>query len=265
MTFIVLKGPTLINTGLLLIIGLLGFYTKERFLVLVPLVILAFFIGLILKQLRRRLEPKFLEQKISKIELGIGVFFLIIFALSWLPLYNFLFKLTPSLPVVGRVPSINESLRILITTGLGTRLIYEFFGVFDYLLLPMTPAMYKILILIALAGIAGLGVAILKSFSFLNKEKTRERGYFIKHMGLLVNILSIAAAVYATIWYHLKTSGAQGRYVFIAIVPIYILISLGISQLFPKYTHLRVFNIIFALALIVNLGALFYVVSPVYY
>jgi hypothetical protein len=59
--------------------------------------------------------------------------------------------------------------------------------------------------------------------------------------------------------------GGQGRYLFPVIVPIAILMSIGISELFPQKTHKAVGTILFLGFLFLNIASLFYFIVPFYY
>ena len=133
--------------------------------------------------------------------------------------------------------------------------IHSFWGQFGWMAVPMDGRTYLLLTLLALMAIAGLLAYWTSVVSAQAEVRYSLSAGQRRALGLLA--LTIALMVLGYIWYNLSFVQLQGRYLFPALIPIGLFMSLGLAEaLAPRWVWWLVGGLALALGWIVITGLL---------
>ncbi len=260
-------GIALLAAGLVL-----GYLTKERALALVPAAIAAVGIGAIW-----RLEPvrRTSQNLVRRIEEHRRLA-LVGCAIAVIGLGLVLHARTTtgySAPALSSgLPSPGTTWALLSDPAFIDRWAKQFFAYFGYLQIPGPPWMFvlqRTVFTLALAGWLFKAATWATRSSRDTRSRPPEDAESMRSSsgrGLAVLGMVVASVVYATVYYHLWSGGgSQGRYLFVAIVPIYAFVAIGLMHLTPAPARGGVLWLVIVGALGVNLWSLLYIVVPYFY
>lgn len=257
--------PRLVVLG---VSAVLAAFTKERFYVLLPLLVPATLFVPIKWRLDRYEWSGFWEKRVSIVEVIFTAAVVVGMSFGWRPLLRWVLTSPIEGGGFGRFLPLQALMVQITSSNFPIRMFREFWGYFGYLHLPATPTIYAIQAWFLVLAAAGLLIALLNFiFRVLTRwEETIGKADYGAPLALLILVAAVLLALYGTAQYHVITGGrGQGRYLFIVIMPIYLLMSLGIARLIPEYAHRQAFVVVFGTLLGVNLASLLYVIVPYFY
>lgn len=257
---ILTKGLNFFVIFFLTIVIILGFLTRQQFLISIPIVLFP-----ILYQIFKNL--KFLKKSLTLLLIFIVITFIASFFIKYLePIRNFSFF------EIGKVELSklldNRFLQFALWTARHTydEVLPWYFGVYKWLSLTVPHINYQIinrLILIAFAGI------IIKLFQIIKRRKVEELdlGLFFMLYASIVYFLIFLIWDYFFDLEHGYSFGIQGRYFFPMIIPHFTILTIGfwqVSQLiFKKFAKYLLFFIVFLMVIFNNVSLSY--VSASYY
>lgn len=275
-TLLFWQGVLLIKEGtnfkralliILIIIG--GRYSKERFLIALlsfSFLILLLSIRFFWKKIKTFNKPSLF---INKRFIGIGL--VIIFSI----ISPLLFE---SLMLGSGTNKVTTVAHKAFSANFGTYLFKQFWGYFDWLLIPMGNKVYLAINWILILALSGYVVALINFLGNFNLnlkrdnnsyEVTYERGREIIDSDIFLSYLFLSSSIFLSLlaasYYHIYGAGAQGRYLFVAIVPYSILIASGLGKLKAFNRIKPVFILMFCSLFSINFIALFNYIIPFYY
>lgn len=252
----------------LLLVLIAGTLTKQRMAVVYPIAIGAVAFGM-LEPYKSRLA-ECLDETMSLRDAGYLVATLAGTVILWLLLNPAIAVLQLSGFNILRMLDVSYNFSLMQSAGpLLVRMFLHYWGYFGWLTIPLPTWMYGVYAVLATAGLAGLAVALADRVSAKLREAERSTVDSVDERKVAWQLIllasTIAVALYAVMLYNQRSAGgAQGRYLFVAIAPISILMAAGLSRL--SATRFRPLLAAFAVGLLamMNLGALFYVIHPYY-
>lgn len=271
---IIIRGFTwqrAVASGLL--IGL-GITTKESFPLMIPLALLAFVISTLL--------TKNFRESLKSVAVWTGTVFV---STSWLLLWNYdsyrnLFTSAVRSSATIQGWKVFLSLAYL-KTYFVEKIAHEFWGDFGWLAIPMSQSIYRILIILVELSLLGLLIWAFQSYGsqiavvveqWRRSARAPNPGVPVKEafdpkllLGLLFLMLGVGVTVLAIMRFELLGMGSQGRYLFTAIIPIFLFLSLGLSALFPTKIHRYVIPAIFLGLFAFSMISLFGYIIPHYF
>ena len=240
-----------------------GIYTKERFLIAI------YALGVLLFLLLIRFLWRTFNLSLTSLFRKIRVVDVFVFLVS-------AFLIFSSLDLISK-----EQARIIYISqdsNFGNYLFRQFWGYFGWLNIPMSIVEYELLNWLPILAVVGLVVAFLRVVStpkyILSKDNkafsitVENKKNLISPDHLITYIYfasSIILSMLAISQYELYGAGSQGRYLFVIIIPYFIFISLGLSNLATPDNNKRLFAFIFIGLFIINFIALFNYIVPFYY
>jgi hypothetical protein len=264
LTVIIRNSITVDRFALLLLTVLVGMFTKERFLIMVPAVVLVLALEAH-KSMSGKL-PKLLRHNNVLVAVFIGLYLLL--SSGWTQQLGVGVKSFKSLIPYYSTSSPGE---LFFSRNFPGRIFEGFWGNFGWWqYIPMRLEIYQAIKLLVLASALGLVIWLIKSLIHLlngpfpkadtDKNPSREL-FFI----LSVFLLTAYLAVYAAASYDATTGGGHGRYALIAMIPVFAFLSLGLENLFPVRLHKQAFTLVFLSLFSLNAVSIFYTIVPWYY
>ncbi|MCL5292166.1 MAG: DUF2142 domain-containing protein [Actinobacteria bacterium] len=238
-------------------VALLGVLSKQRFFVILPLYLPVIAVSV---YRRSRQEGKAMMKK------GIGMWSAVggLVLLAALILVFLVTSLAPTgFPKLEVLTSLEKVWSILTLPGFLPKLFFEFWGYFDWLSLPMRNGTY--IYFLFLTGLAAIGILLagLRRAARLGLIKALT-GW--RAVAWITFLAALSLAVYAVAQYYIQMGGgAQGRYLFIAIGPIALILGRGLSELVPGRYWRPALAVIILSLLAVNFSEIVFRVIPYYY
>lgn len=255
---ILTEGYSKSSLALLIMTIFLGVYTRQHFIISIPIVILAVI-------LRTTRYPKQIKK----------IIFIVFFVLTMLFLSNF----ATTIPILSnfRIPEGIFNLKLLFGMNFlqyAIRTVHHtysetlpwFWGVYKWLSLTLPPVSYKIINRIILLAILGFIFGIYK---ILKAGKLNSRAYTAIFMAAtsILYYLSFLVWDYFFQQNHNFSFGIQGRYFLPMIIPIFYVLLSGLLEVFKivfrKYTKYALFLLALSTILYSNFS-LYFVVSSYY-
>lgn len=258
----------------LLITLLVGIFSKERFLVILPPLILVI-IYEFYKSIRTKL-PKFLRQNTLPVLAIVSL--CLFFILRWWGKFNFSMVINEKLRSVVPYYTPSPLKELFFSRNFPGRTFEGFWGNFGWWqYIPLRQEIYQTIKLVMLLSLIGLiiwaGKIVWHLVSRRKAQQTVATEPLIKEgkalgeqlFTLAIFLFVIYLALYAAAAYDLTTGGGHGRYILIVMVPLFSFLSLGLGNLFPKAVQQRAFSILFVSLFALNAISLFYTILPWYY
>ncbi|MHB0976389.1 MAG: hypothetical protein ACYC1U_04245 [Candidatus Aquicultorales bacterium] len=236
--------------------GVVGVLIKQRFFVILPLYIPVLAAGLY-RRFHKGLEPSVKSWRAWGISAGLVVAFVV-------GLLTLVSELAPvQLPEASLLGSLRKVWSVLLLPGFITKLFFEFWGYFDWLFLPMRDGSYYFFLLLTLLAVSGLVAATVR------RARRLGLGRALTAWGSVIWVfmgIALTLAVYSVAQYYLQQGGgAQGRYLFIVMTPITILLGRGLSEIFPSEYQRRGLAAVTGSLLLINFTEIIYRIIPYYY
>ncbi|MCL4498779.1 MAG: DUF2142 domain-containing protein [Chloroflexi bacterium] len=252
----IMRSQLYLGNGMaLLVVAALGMLAKQRFFVLLPILIPVIALGLY-----RRFRPMEPGAKGKRGLIGLATWAVALLALGVTPLI--MKAVAPALGS-GAFPSMSQVWSVIKLPTFLPTIFYEFWGYFDWLLLPMRRWAYFYFAALGGVGLAGLIIATWTRVVRLGLRKALLEWRLITW---LVFGIALFFAVYAVAQYSVQMGGgAQGRYLFIIIAPMAILLGRGLAELVPARKASPVFAVVLITLLAVNYLEIVYQIMPYYY
>lgn len=240
--------------GYLVLIIAFGLLIKERFLISVPLFLIAISLRLFQnksKSLRKAtallyhldFKKDFLKASLTTVFTAISVvafYFLSKFLIIY---FSHAYIATPH----KEFHAYSFTLKIF----------KQFWGSFGWLQLPLAQPVYLALAVFCLAIIGGLSIFAITIF--------RKEFDLRQNNSLFLLVLAVIFTLIATFSYEWRTGTSQGRYLFIAISPISILMALGFAEVFRKRFLYIAQPLVFTALSALNIYSLIWLIFPFYY
>lgn len=246
------------RVALLFLIIAGGLLTKERFWFAVALLGILGFVVAIRAILRRRTSTD---------KQGFGGFPIAALLLVALPLLLFgsIFNRLFGSKFLGAVrPVINQAM----DPAFRIDMFKYFWGFFSWLTIPMTDRIYRLLALLVILGVLGCTYALIGFVKKIASETDSSKWNSLRVDTLILLpffALSTVLMYYALAAYHFYSGGGEGRYLFVVLVPIFTLLSWGLSELVPERFWSQAFMGLFGAMFALNMVALYNFVIPYYY
>ncbi len=235
------------DTFFIVLLIIAGLLIKERFLVSLPLLVIA--LGMKGSKLFGFIKNKIdFKHGIARASASYGIIVLGIAAT---------YKISQVLIAYFQHAYITTPHKGLHLYSFLLKILKQFWGFFGWLQIPLPKSIYLLLGLLLI--VAGLGlIKFIKKF-LSNQLNTNQR------LSLILVGLAVIFTTVVVFGYEWRTGTSQGRYLFIAISPISFLIALGLSEILKK--RLLTFatsSIILGLAAL-NIYSLIWVIFPFYH
>lgn len=255
---ILTKGFSKSSFALLIIIILFGVYTRQHFIISIPIVILA----VILRTIKDHKNTK-----------------KVILILFFLSTFLFLCNLATSIPVLSnfRIPEGLFSVKLLFSLNFVEYSFWTishtyretmpwFWGVYKWLSLTLPPQTYQVINRIILLAIIGFVIGLFKVIKS-KKLETKEFVTFFMVLTILLYYLSFLVWDYFFHLSHNFSFGIQGRYFFPIIIPIFYMLIYGLLEVFKiifrKYTKYALF-LLSSLIIIYTNYSLYFITKSYY-
>lgn len=234
-----------------LLVGL-GIATKASFIIMIPISILSFVISAFL--------TRHFKEFLKFLAAWAGTVFI---STSWLLLWDYRAYRTLFTSATRSSATLKGwegflSLPNLKTYFIG-KIAHQFWGDFGWLAVELSENIYHILYIFV--GLCMLGLLIWSYNSY--RKKVLDLPVV---SSLVFMLVSIGLFVLAVMRFEVLTmGGSQGRYLFPAIIPIFLLLSLGLSALFPLRVHRFVVPSIILAFFGLNMISVFGYILPHYF
>lgn len=205
-----LKKSSIADLIFLPLVVVAGFLTKERFVVTLPFIGYIIFLVVARKYKREKQEPKKLGAPLLMI--------LLVPLLAYLGLDYF--KQELGLAFDATIFSLSGIFKIFMQFWWG------YFGLLQY---PWPLGLYLFFSLLLI--VAAIGLVL-----FLKDDKAN----ILQRRWLILFVIVVLIVTMFVVFYHLKTGRGQGRHIFIAVVPFYILLAVGLDTLAQRFNLQRV-------------------------
>lgn len=175
------------------------------------------------------------------------------------------------LPSVITIPliSLPFSWSLFTRADLPKRLFTGFWGNFGWWqYIPLRQSTYYLLLWTTWAALIGLAIFIVDYCLriFVTARQSEDHTIMVGQLIIIIlSIIEVFLAIYSTVVYNYLNRGANARYMFAAIVPAYILLTVGLKKLISTIIENHAFVILLAAAFFLNFHALFFIVTSFYY
>lgn len=175
------------------------------------------------------------------------------------------------LPSVITIPliSLPFSWSLFTRNDLPKRLFTGFWGNFGWWqYIPLRQSTYYLLLWTTWAALIGLAIFIVDYCLriFVTARQSEDHTIMVGQLIIIIlSIIEVLLAIYSTVVYNYLNRGANARYMFAAIVPAYILLTVGLKKLIPTIIENHALVILLAAAFFLNFHALFFIVTSFYY
>ena len=245
------------KTGLYILALLIaGLLTKERFIVALPLVLSVFaYKSFVYIRTNKKELLSIAKQNISppgKLIVTIpvlsitGILIVLIFSRLMNLFGNYLGHAYILMPHNGTN-----------TYMFASKLFKQFWGSFGWLQIPLPRQIYAILAIFVFLALVGIGLYRYRSFGSKKVDSAQKIGLFILALAIVITL----ALVYI---YELRTGASQGSYLFIAMLPIAVILAAGMHQLISRFGKL-ILSSIFVGLVGLNIYSLVWLIFPFYH
>jgi 4-amino-4-deoxy-L-arabinose transferase-like glycosyltransferase len=248
-------------------VSILGMLAKQRFVVLLPLLLIVLAVAVYRRYASRTADRSRRARAVAAVAGAVGIALVLLgLAQRFVPATGPLAALGRYvdwiLPSMGLVPLFQGIADTAAAPHLISGLFTMFWGYFDWVALPLHPLVYGFYL--ALTGLSTAGIAVAAVRRATTAAGTRREGrtplavWVFLSSAIVLNLLSIVV-------YQMTLGGVQGRYFFLALVPIALFIGAGLDALVPERFSRPVFQgLAVSLVSIMVFETLFLVV-PYYY
>lgn len=266
-TQLALRGINVKRGLIFCLIIILGLQTKDRFwLAIYPLIALFILLAL-------RAALLYLRQALKITPIKIIDYFIMPSLLIFFVTYN-----AVNFLLASRLTSFDVALRELGNPVFKETMFKHFWGYFSWLHIPMSANIYQAFTLFVTLCLIGLAVGLIRYLSSYKLSYSKDGNYptinmttpkipnfMIRSIIIAYFSLSIYITMLATAHYQIYGAGAQGRYMFIVILPLFLILIFGLSRIIPKRLEWLGFGTFVVILFSLNLIALYNFIVPYYY
>ena len=232
-------------------VSVLGVLTKQRFLVLLPVLLPVLAVAAHVRFAKAG-SPRSRRIALWGSAAGGAVLVLVLGVLA--------VKVIPTVFPAGALASWRHLARVVNRSFL-VDLFAMTWGHFDWLVLPMSLSAYAVFAALSALAVLGIAIAVIRRFARRGRKALWDRTAAV----WLVVVAAMLLTFGSVIQYRLAGFWPQGRYLFIALVPFALFVGRGLDEIVPRAISKAAFRVLTLTLAAIVFAQIVFVLVPYYY